>query len=111
MAEKKYPHILLTSVSTNGNYFGAYAENDSESKKGYVVFLTTSTNEKDWCECMGYVHGKNCYHLDDARTLSKKLMLGFPTPELKSKTDAKKKLFDIGAAMEKANQERENSQK
>ena len=69
MNEKKYSHILLTSVSTNGNYFGAYQEATSESKKGYVVFVSSSPDEKDWCECMGYVHGKNCYHLDDAKKL------------------------------------------
>ncbi len=110
MTEKKYPHILLTSVSTNGNYFGAYKENDSESKKGYVLFLTTSPDEKDWCECMGHVHGKRCYHLKNADILSKKLVLESPNPALSSKIDAKKKLFDIGAALEKANKERENPQ-
>ncbi len=83
MTEKKYPHILVTSYSTNGYYFGAFKEATSESKKGYVLFLSSSPDEKDWCECMGYVHGKNCYHLDDARILSKKLMLGLTVPERK----------------------------
>lgn len=90
MTEKKFSHILLTSVSTNGNYFGAYEKNDSESKKGYVVFIGNSSNEKDWCECMGYVHGKTCYHVTDAKKLNERL---FGT-------------FDLGAAMEKANKER-----
>jgi hypothetical protein len=92
MTVKKYPHIILTSVSTNGNYFGAFAENDSDSKKGYVVFVTTSSNEKDYCECMGFVHGKNCYHLTEAKKLNQKLF----------------GITDIASALERANKERES---
>jgi len=92
MTEKKYPHILLTSVSTNGNYFGAYEKNDSESKKGYVVFVGNSSDERDWCECMGFVHGKNCYHVTYAKKLNERLF----------------GKYDLGAAMDQANKERES---
>ena len=73
MIKKKFPHIRLDNISTKGNYFGAYESNDDDSKKGYTVFISTSEDEKTYCECMGFVHGKICYHIKRAKEL-----LGIP---------------------------------
>lgn len=73
MTEKKFSHIRLDTVSTKGNYFGAYDSNEDDSKKGYTIFISTSEDEKTYCECMGFVHGKLCYHIKRAREL-----LGMP---------------------------------
>ena len=69
MTEKKFSHIRLDSVSTKGTYFGAYENKDDDSKKGYTIFISTSEDEKTYCECMGFVHGKLCYHIKRAKEL------------------------------------------
>jgi hypothetical protein len=67
--ERKFPHIRLDSLSTKGNYFGAYENSEDDAKKGYTIFISDSIDEKTYCECMGYVHGKGCYHIKRAKQL------------------------------------------
>jgi len=66
LSEKKFPNLRLISQSLKGYYFGAYASATDGAKKGYDFFISDTDNEKDWCECMGFVHGKLCYHLKEA---------------------------------------------
>ncbi len=73
LVEKKYPHIRLTSQSIKGNYFGAYENSEEDSKQGYTVFISNTIFTKDYCECRGFIHGKLCYHLKDAKKLWLKL--------------------------------------
>jgi len=74
-----------------GNYFGAYENSDENAKQGYTLFISKSENVHDYCECAGYVHGKICYHLKEAKKLEKKLSG-----------------FDILSVLAKANEERKN---
>lgn len=67
MAEKKYSNLRLLTTSFKGHYFGAYAHAGNDAQKGYDFFISNTENEKDWCECMGFVHGKLCYHIKDAK--------------------------------------------
>jgi len=73
MTEKKFPHIRLTRQSIRGNYFGAYGNADKNSKQGYTIFISHNNKVHDSCECDGYVHGKPCYHLKDAKALEEML--------------------------------------
>lgn len=65
--KRKFPNLRLESVSTKGYYFGAYENAEEEAKKGYQFFISTTPENSDWCECMGYIHGKICYHLKEAK--------------------------------------------
>lgn len=73
MTEKKYPHIRLTKQTAKGDYFGAYETSDPDSKQGYTLFISNTIFAKDYCECRGFVHGKLCYHLKEAKQLRLKL--------------------------------------
>lgn len=89
MVEKKFPYIRVTSVSTNGNYYGAYENSDEDAKKGYTIFITNSANAKTYCECMGYVHGKMCYHIKES--LEKEKMIFGNEPVISQPQDNSKK--------------------
>jgi len=69
MKKKEFSHIRLTSQSIRGNYFGAYESSDENAKMGYQIFISTTKDVHSTCECMGYVHGKECYHLKSAKDL------------------------------------------
>ena len=67
MTEKKYSNLRLLTESFKGSYFGAYAHAGKDAEKGYDFFISNSKDEKDWCECKGFLHGKICYHIKDAK--------------------------------------------
>ena len=67
MTKREYPNLRLLSTSPKGHHFGAFRNTDEESKKGYDFSISIVEGGKDWCECMGFVHGKMCYHLKEAR--------------------------------------------
>ena len=67
MAEKKYPNLRLLTTSFKGHYFGAYAHAGDDAEKGHDFFISDTKGEKDWCDCSGFVHGKTCYHIKDAK--------------------------------------------
>lgn len=67
MTEKKYANLRLLTKSFKGHYFGAYAHAGNDAQKGYDFFISNTKNEKDWCECMGFTHGKICYHIKEAK--------------------------------------------
>ena len=73
MVEKKFPHLRLARKAIRGNYFGAYENSDENAKQGYTIFISHDNKVQDYCECDGYVHGKPCYHLKNAKELEKKL--------------------------------------
>lgn len=72
MTEKNYPVIKLHSTTTKGNYYGAFENSSEDAKLGYLIFISCD-GRPNTCECLGYVHGKNCYHLDEAIKLEVKL--------------------------------------
>jgi hypothetical protein len=55
------------SQSVKGYQFGAFANVAEDAEKGYDFFISTSDDAKDWCECLGFVHGKMCYHIKEAK--------------------------------------------
>jgi len=63
---RAFPNLRLLCTTLSGHYFGAYADSDENAKKGYDFFIS-STNKRDWCECLGFVHGKLCYHIKEAK--------------------------------------------
>lgn len=63
---RAFPNLRLLYSTAKGHYFGAFATPDEHAKKGYDFFIST-TSKKDWCECLGYVHGKLCYHISEAK--------------------------------------------
>ena len=65
MATKNFPFVKLHSTSTKGHYYGAYESEEETAKLGYMIFISTD-GRPNTCECMGYVHGNNCYHVDEA---------------------------------------------
>jgi len=67
MTTRNFPNLRLLLTSHKGHYFGAYATADKNAKKGYDLFISTKDGVKDWCECMGHVHGKICYHLIESK--------------------------------------------
>ena len=67
MIKKEYPHLRLLSYSFKGYYFGAFANADSNATKGYDFFISNINEKKNWCECLGFVHGKLCYHIKEAK--------------------------------------------
>lgn len=67
MNERKFPHIKLLSFAFKGYYFGAYENTKKDAKKGYDFFISNIDQKKDWCECLGFVHGKICYHIKEAK--------------------------------------------
>lgn len=75
MAKRNFPHIKLTSQSIRGNYYGAYASGDENEKQKYQIFISHTEEMHDSCECMGYVHGKPCYHLIRAKELEVVLLV------------------------------------
>lgn len=89
--KKKFPHIKLSSQSLRGNYFGAYVDSDIDSKQGYQVFISHTPGIENTCECNGYIHGKLCYHITEAKKLEQKLFV----------------TFDLGTTLEKVDKKRE----
>ena len=69
MTKRNFPHIRLTSQSMRGNYYGAYENNDENTKYGYTVFVSNTKDTHDYCECAAFVHNKPCYHLIRAKEL------------------------------------------
>lgn len=69
MTKRNFPHIRLTSQSIRGNYYAAYENNDENAKQGYTIFISTTKGVHNSCECMGYVHGNECYHMKAALDL------------------------------------------
>jgi len=67
LTEKKYSNLRLLSPSFKGYYFGAYAHAGNDAEKGYDFFISNTKGVRDWCECMGFVHGKMCYHIKEAK--------------------------------------------
>jgi len=67
LTEKKYSNLRLLSTSFKGYYFGAYAHPGDDAEKGYDFFISNTEGTKDWCECLGFVHGKLCYHIKEAK--------------------------------------------
>ena len=63
---REFSNLRLLYTTSKGHYFGAYANSKVDSKKGYDFFIST-TEKRDWCECLGYVHGKLCYHISEAK--------------------------------------------
>ena len=64
---KHYPNLRLLSQTPTGYNFGAFVNIEENAEKGYDFFISKSEDTKDWCECMGFVHGKLCYHIKEAR--------------------------------------------
>lgn len=69
MTKRNFPHIKLTSQSFHGYYYGAYENDDENAKQGYAIFISDTEGIHDYCECLGYVHGKPCYHIIRAKEL------------------------------------------
>ena len=67
MRKRDFPNLRLLSAGTKGYYFGAFESADDDAKKGYDFFISNTEGVKDWCECMGFVHGKMCYHIREAK--------------------------------------------
>ena len=67
MPKGKYSNLRLLSTSFKGHYFGAYASPNEDAKKGYDFFISNTEGVKDWCDCLGFVHGKICYHIKEAK--------------------------------------------
>ena len=67
LTEKKYSNLRLLSASMKGHYFGAFENTADDAKKGYDFFISNTEGVEDWCECLGYVHGKMCYHIKEAK--------------------------------------------
>ena len=66
MVKREYSNLRLLSTSPKGHHFGAFRDAGEYAKKGYDFFLSIVEGGKDWCECMGFVHGKLCYHLKES---------------------------------------------
>jgi len=69
MSKKEYPNIKLVKEGVRGNFYGAFDSNDNDADQGYTIFISNTKRVKSICECMGYIHGKWCYHLKDAKDL------------------------------------------
>lgn len=67
LPKREFSNFRLQSTSSKGLYFGAYTSKSTKAKKGYDFFISNTDDVKDWCECMGFVHGKVCYHLKEAK--------------------------------------------
>ena len=63
---RAFPSLRLLYTTLNGHYFGAFTHSKEDAKKGYDFFISTG-EKKDWCECLGFVHGKLCYHIKEAK--------------------------------------------
>lgn len=75
MIKRNYPYIRLTSQSIKGNYYGAYASTDENSKQGYTVFVSHTEKVRNYCECVGWSLKEACYHLIIARELEERLFV------------------------------------
>ncbi len=75
MKKRNFPHIRLSSVSTNGHYYGAFESDEENAKLGYTVFISNTDGVDDYCECMAYVHGNPCYHLIKAKEMEIELFV------------------------------------
>ena len=69
MSERQFPNIRLLANSFKGYYFGAFENTKINAKKGYDFFISHTDQKKDWCECLGFVHGKLCYHIKEAKKI------------------------------------------
>ena len=67
MNKKKFPNIRALVKTPSGYEFGAFKSTQNDAEMGYTLFIPNESPEKDWCECDGYVHGKRCYHVKEAR--------------------------------------------
>ncbi len=67
LSKKKYPHLRLLATSPKGHYFGAFENISQDAEQGYDFFISTTQGVKDWCECLGFVHGKLCYHIKESK--------------------------------------------
>lgn len=69
MSKKEYPNIKLVKQGIRGNFYGAFDSKDDNANQGYTIFISTTKKVKSTCECMGYIHGKECYHLKSSKDL------------------------------------------
>lgn len=69
MTKRNFPHIRLASQSMNGNYYYAYSSSDDNAKRGYQIFISTTDEKPDNCDCISFVYNKPCYHLIRTREL------------------------------------------
>lgn len=67
MSSKKFSNIRALIKTHLGYRFGAFSTIADDAQKGYDLFVSNENPSKDWCECMGFVHEKRCYHLKEAR--------------------------------------------
>lgn len=67
MTERKFPNLRALVNTEKGYEFGAFENISDDAEKGYDFFISKEDPSKDWCECMGFVHGKMCYHIKEAR--------------------------------------------
>jgi len=60
------PIIKLTSMTPDGNYYGAYKTDEDKHAK-YLIFVSfNEEKEKSYCTCMSGTFGNPCYHLEGA---------------------------------------------
>lgn len=69
MNKREFPHLKLLKTSHKGNYFGAFENKKADAQQGYVVFLSTVKDVRNYCECKGWSIRERCYHLKAARKL------------------------------------------
>lgn len=69
MTKRNYPIIKLCSQSLRGNHYGAYQDNEEDTKQKYAIFIAHEKGWNDSCECAAFVHGLPCYHLIKAKEL------------------------------------------
>ncbi len=69
MTKRNFPHIRLTSQTMKGNYYHAYSSSDDNAKRGYQIFISTTAEKPDNCDCLVFVYNIPCYHLIRAREL------------------------------------------
>lgn len=65
--KKHYPNFRFLNSSDSGYYFGAFENSTNDAEQGYTLFVSKVRGIEDWCECMAYVHGKNCYHIKEIK--------------------------------------------
>jgi len=62
--------IVIMSTTTHGFLYHVYHKDDSERKTVLYFGEISNDNPKhDYCTCLAYVHGLDCYHQKTAKDI------------------------------------------
>lgn len=61
--------VVMQSTTTHGYLYVVYDKADLERKKIIYTGEISDDPKYSYCECLGYVHGMNCYHQDFAKKI------------------------------------------